>query len=316
MSVSSFSGIENDLIREFLYKSEPLVEIENLDKEKKKLRILKFSLDKAEKQNLLQRNLLKIKVSSDDSNSLDELKKLASSGETQKIDFYFNGLGLYFYSKILLLDGFFCVSAPEKFFNINERQSDGKKKFSAVIFYDFKSKKEKAEQNSLQIRCFADEKFDIFTKPSLNLKTQHTDAIDFKVKSWIENIIRKKNGNYQNISLGNGLFLIPIGKYLFDEIRNDIEPVQGRMNPPSVIYLDEKRIVFASKKENMVLSEGKNYKIQLSFPLPPPLKSRNIDVECFVDSVFEDYERTRLCANAEISEIKEEDKRFLSELIK
>lgn len=317
MSVSNFSGIENGLIKEFLLKSEVPVEIENPDKEKRSLKILKFSVDKAENQNLLQRNLLKINLQSGvSSNSVEELKNLASSGEKQKIDFYFNGLGLYFYSRILLFDGVFCISVPEKFYNINESQSDSKRKFSAVLFYNFDSQTKKSAENFLQIKCFADEKFDIFKKPSLDLKSQDKKDIDLKVRSWIESIVRKKNENYQNISLGNGLFLIPIGKYLFDDISAEIEPVQGRLKPPSVIYLDERRIVFASKKENMVLAEGKTYKIQLSFPLPPPLKPRTVNLFCTVSSFFEDYGRTRLCADVLISEIKEEDKRFLSELIK
>lgn len=317
MSVSNFSGIENGLIKEFLLKSEVPVEIENPDKENKNLRILKFTIDKAEKQNLLQRNLLKIKSQSGfSSNSADELKNLASSGEKRKIDFYFNGLGLYFYSRILLVDGAFCLSVPEKFYNINESQSDGKRRFSAVLFYDFDSQTKKPGQNFLQIKCFADEKFDIFKKPALDLKSQDKNGLDFKVRTWIESIVRKKNENYQNINIGNGLFLIPIGKYLFDDIPAEIEPVQGRMKPPSVIYLDERRIVFASKKENMILTEGKTYKIQLSFPLPPPLKSRTVNLFCTASSFFEDYGRTRLCADALISEIKEEDKRFLSEMIK
>lgn len=317
MSVSNFSGIENGLIKEFLLKSEVPVEIENPDREKRSLKILKFSVDKAENQNLLQRNLLKINVQSVvSSSSVEELKNLASSGKKQKINFYFNGLGLCFYSRILLFDGVFCISIPEKFYNINETQADGKRKVSAVLFYDFDSQTKKSAKKFLQIKCSADEKFDIFKKPSLDLKTQDKKGLDFKVRNWIENIVRKRNENYQNISLGNGLFLIPIGKYLFDDISAEIEPVQGRLKPPSVIYLDERRIVFASKKENMVLAEGKTYEIQLSFPLPPPLKPRIVNLFCTVSFFFEDYGRTRLCADALISEIKEEDKRFLSELIK
>lgn len=64
----------------------------------------------------------------------------------------------------------------------------------------------------------------------------------------------------------------------------------------------------------MILSEGKDYKVRLSFPLPRPINFRNVDLVCVADLFIENPEKTKICVSASISEIKEEDRRFLSEL--
>ncbi len=308
MSSFQFSKIEYDIIKKYLALKSRRLEIVNESKDE---RYEIFSDDK-NSQSFIKKNLLKLKDCPEYSKSF---MNFFLSGENLKINFYFNGLGICFYSKISIYENSFCLFFPNEFFNISEKLKKDNSRLSVVLYYGFESSGKNSVKNYLPIHCNVDkEKTNIFEKPFLDFTNSDQNSLDFKVKKWIENILIEAKKN--NLELGNGLFLISAGKYLFDDKKSEFEPVQGRKKAPFVVYLDEDRIVFASEKENMLLKQDEKYKIQISFPIPGPIKSRNVNCSCRTDFVYENQEKNKICVVSSLCELKEEDKRFLNEMRK
>lgn len=301
MSGSKFSGLETSLIKKYLAASGCQVEISDRNDFS-----VKIFIDEAKNQDkIIQKNLLKIRIEKENRNYF---QNLVFSKTQIRANFYFQGLGLYFFSRVFFSGNFFYILLPDDFFNITENQKT-KSQISITIFYKAVS--------VIPINCQNNEKFPLFEKPVLSAKNLVENDFNSDVKSWIEKILRAAKQNPSGYpEIGNGLFLISVGKYLLDEENSEIESVQGRKKAPAVIYLDENRIVFASKKEDIILSAGEKYEIQIAFPIPGPIKSRKLNLACVVQKIYENADITKFCADAKITEIKEEDKRFLSEKIK
>lgn len=306
MSGFQFSRIEYELIKKYLALKSRRLEIIDENKDE---RYEIFSDDKS-CQSFLKKNLLKLKDCPEYSK---KFMNFFLSGENLKINFYFNGLGICFYSKISIYENSFCLFFPNEFFNIREKIRTDSARLSVILYYGFEPNLKSLPKNYLPIRCNVD-KENIFVKPSLDLTNSDESSLDFKVKKWIENILAEAKKS--DLEIGNGLFLISAGKYIFDGKKMDFEPVQGRKKAPSVVYLDENKIVFGAEKENMLLKLNEKYRIQISFPLPGPVKFRNLNCVCRADFVYENQDKSRACVVASLCEIKEEDKRFLNEMKK
>lgn len=308
-----FTGIECGFIKKFLVSNICELKIYKTEKNKENLTesFSVFTDNKKSQEYFFKNNILKI---SENYGKTEDLKKIALSNEKIRVNFYFNKLGLYFYSKLFLVENGFYLSLPDEFYNVKDF-SLLESKISVTIFYECGKKNDK--KNTILLKCFGDEKFPLFEKPVLSAKNLVENDFNSDVKSWIEKILRAAKQNPSGYpEIGNGLFLISVGKYLLDEENSEIESVQGRKKAPAVIYLDENRIVFASKKEDIILSAGEKYEIQIAFPIPGPIKSRKLNLACVVQKIYENADITKFCADAKITEIKEEDKRFLSEKIK
>lgn len=321
MSKSHFSRVECELIKKFMKIKSRRLEI--IDESKNEI----FEVYSQEnghggqkngqkheiEQSGSSKNLLKLK----DSLYSKEFMNFFSTSKKLRVDFYYNGLGVYFYSKVSIFENSFCLFLPDEFFNISEKLSAENPKISVTLYYPLRSQRKFPAQNFLPIKCLVDEK--IFEKPRLEIEnSENPDEAEFdsSVKTWILNLLENDKENLENLDLGNGLFLVSVGKYILKKSSQRIEPLQGRKKTLEVIFLDETRIVFASEKENMILALNEKLKIRLKFPLPSPLKSRDVNFSIEVFHFFENPETSRVCADCKITEIKEEDKRFLSEIEK
>lgn len=314
MSAVNSSPLEVSLIKKYLAFEARSLEVSFEDESGKKDTF--SSLTEKTDSKLLQRNLLRIKGYE---SSIEKVKNLAFSSKKVSVNFYFNRLGLYFSSRILFSENSFCIMLPEEFFTISETQKSPEQEIYCVLFYE--TGNEALKKNCLEIKCTSLSGFNILKKPSFtDLEREGNiegSIIDKKVKNWIREVILSiKEDSESRINVSDGLFLIPIGRYLIEEKKTEVGQIEGRAKNPGIIFIDDKRIVFAGEKDDMVLVEGKNYKIKIFFPLAGPIKARIVEVNCFVSVVFENYEKTRLCANAEISSLREEDRRFLSEISK
>ncbi len=104
-------------------------------------------------------------------------------------------------------------------------------------------------------------------------------------------------------------------RYLADSPQKDAA-LQGKIIPPTVLYIDSESIVFGTEKKTISFSEGAEYALKMGFPLPKPLKEREVYVTCMVTKTFTDDSDTKCCAVCRYTSIKEEDVRYLSECIK
>jgi len=316
MSRQKFSGIESDFIKKYLADGKRELEIseffgdDNEDgaKNEKIGDSVKFFTDIQNQKNYVENHLLKICAGGDVKNSGSLLSPFLK--KKILVSFYFNSLGLCFASKIASRGNSFFVVLPDDFYSIKEKKENSAE-ISAVIFYDCGTSGKTSEKRDIPINCTFDEDFKLFESPRFDSSDENLNS---RIKIWISKLFAQSKKDRK--TFGNGLFLISAGKYLLREKKNGIESVQGRKKTPALIYLDDERILFASEKENMILSDGKSYRLSLSFPLPPPLKKRVVDLVFTVEDVFSNQEGTRLCAFSLISEIKAEDKRFLGEMMR
>mgnify|MGYP007101882151 FL=1 len=90
--------------------------------------------------------------------------------------------------------------------------------------------------------------------------------------------------------------------------------LQGTLHAPTVLYLDHERIVFGADTPSMTLGEGTEYALRLAFPLPKPLKAREVYVMCLVEQVLVSDDGKKKCALCRYTSIKEEDVRYLQEM--
>lgn len=309
MNDSGFSKVECELIKKYLALNSRHLEISAENGGLFEV----FSDEKEAQPEFFQKNLLKIKDCPEFSK---DFMNFFASGEKLRVSFYFNGRGVFFESRISIFNNSFSLCFPKEFYNIDEGGQEKKSKFSATLFYEFESSKTKiSSKNFLPLRCPVND--ELIAKKSLDIKSSDKNSFDLKVRDWISDFLERTGDNYEiRAKTGNGLFLIPAASYLLESKREQIGAFQGRKKTPEVIYFDDERIVFACESENMILSKEKKYKIQLSFPLPRPIMARTVNLLCNVDFFLENPDTAKICAVASISEIKEEDKRFLAEVSK
>ncbi len=97
------------------------------------------------------------------------------------------------------------------------------------------------------------------------------------------------------------------------EYEEQILAVSGRKNPPYVIYLDAKKLVFASDSGEMILQSENEYAVELSFPIEGPVKERKISATFYVKNIIKSESGKKLCAICDFTSLKEEDNRYLSD---
>ncbi|MBR1404503.1 MAG: hypothetical protein IJ558_10020 [Treponema sp.] len=200
-------------------------------------------------------------------------------GSSVRVQFYFNKLGLYFITEVTSSSSGVALFIPETLYRVSDTKSTKKNGFSVLVYYETGTAVSASDKKEPKINaeCFFDDDFALF------------ERVD-----WNE-VVQKYLANEQLVQNKNA------------------ESVENRAHAPTVIYLDAERIVFAAKKSDMMLKSECEYALALRFPLPGPLKERRVFTTCFVEDVSESYDRTRLCANARFTSLKEEDERFLSE---
>ena len=110
------------------------------------------------------------------------------------------------------------------------------------------------------------------------------------------------------------LFRSPICRYLAHEDLS-LQAVADRRLPPTVLYINQERIVFGYGKNGYALQKGSEYALKLGFPLKnSPVKERTVYVTCTVQNLFASDDGARFCADCRYTSLKKEDERFLDSL--
>lgn len=223
-------------------------------------------------------------------------------GKEVRVQFYFNKLGLFFITKMKSIKSGLALVIPEKIKKIEEEPEKESGNFSATLFYESGKK-----TGELNIKCGFITEYKLFVQPKWSdIKEEYQT----KAKKYLEKAVMTSRsiGN----SIGNGLHLINVSKYLSQEQLNEETSIEGRKTPPAIIYIDHEKIVFAGKKENITLEIGLEYAIKLGFPIVnSPIKERTVYLTFVVENIFENDETTKACAICKYTSIKEEDVRYL-----
>jgi len=252
---------------------------------------------------LLEQGILILKTLEENPQKYDSLEN-----QKLRVQFYFNKLALFFESLAKKTSAGIALVIPAEISKIDDKSEQKITGFYATVFLesDFSSK----SSSKINIDCASHEKIKVFERPQWSeLSDKNLDS----AKEFVKKSLGSKNqDNCEEIKKETSR-LIRICRYLFDESPkvSAIESIENRVHSPKIIYADEKSVIFASKKQDMCFSTGHEYAILFHFPVEGPLKERKIYISCVIESVYENYERTQLCAIAKFISVKEEDERFL-----
>lgn len=231
------------------------------------------------------------------------------AGKTVRVQFYFNHLGLYFITTMKECSQGLALVVPSSIKRVKD--DDRKSDFDFKAEVSFKDGK----NSTVVIQAFSPENRSVFVQPKwsdIPLENQ------VKAKSLLEAFVKESQNSA--VSAGNGLQLLSIVRYLTQRAgtESELQNVEVRAKPLDVIYIDNKRMVLASRqKENPIAEEG-DYSLKLIFTLNSSSAiKRVINVDSYVEKLYEDEgdESKGKCWSCCFKSLKEEDNRFLYEKI-
>jgi hypothetical protein len=309
MENNELTGIERQLVLQYLMDANvPVTLIEN-DKTEKDAKETKDTKDVKIKK--LASGVFPVALPGEQLTVLDQGIILlqnppesvkAFNGKEVRVQFYFNRLGLYFITTVKTVKSGLALVIPSVIKKIEEKKSVKKEIFTALLYYSKKSE-------NASLKCGFIDDCPPFSVP---VWSEVEEDNQVTAKNYLERFVMQCRSDGK--SIGNGLYLIRVVKFLAEKNKTDAQAIEGRKNPPSVLYVDEQRIVFASSKEELVFDEGANYSVLLSFPiLQGPIKERTVYIDIRVENIFEDDDKSKCCTVCSFTKIKEEDARYLED---
>jgi len=299
-SLNDLTGIERDLVLQYLMDGNvpvTLTPIDDASTDNKVHSIASQIFPIALKPDHLkvQKNG-KIKLQNPPQSVLGFLDK------TVKVEFYFNRVGLFFLSKVTQEKNYLTIFIPKSISRIKEIDDEAKYDFSALLYFEFKNKKE------LNLKALPWDKEELFTRPvwkTIPLENQH------KAKDFLEYFvsIAKKDKN-----IGNGIHLIPVCNFLTYEEAEGLQSMENRKKPLNILYVDHERIVLGASAESDNLFLEDEYGIKFTFLIKnSPILSRDIFVTASVNKVYADPNSSKKCFDCVYTNVQEEDLRYLYE---
>ena len=224
-------------------------------------------------------------------------------GKDVKVQFYFNKIGLYFVTKMKKVSSGPAIVIPATIQRVTEEIVVTPHPFSAVLYYALQK-----DGGDLHIDCQFDSKYLLFVQPKWSDVDEESA---FTAKKYLEKAVETTKSS--GTSIGNRLILIPVCRYLAEKQPDD-SALQGKIIPPTVLYIDHERIVFGVDKKTISFAHGAEYALKMGFPLPRPLKEREVYVTFVVEQLFYNDGGEKYCAICKYTSIKEEDVRYLYDL--
>ena len=222
-------------------------------------------------------------------------------GKKVRVQFYFNRLGLYFITDVKSVKSGLALVIPSCINKIEEKEKKQAFALTALLYY--------SSQESGALKCSFLQDYPLFVSPKWS---DVPEEVQLKAKSYLEKFVMECRSDGK--SIGNGLFLISVVRYLSSQIQKSNSSIEGRKENPFIIYLDEQRIVFAGNADDIILKPGCEYSLVLGFPiLNGPIKERAIYSNFKADNVFFDEENKKYCAVCSFTNIKEEDARYIED---
>lgn len=224
-------------------------------------------------------------------------------GKAVRVQFYFNHVGLYFITTMKECSAGLALVIPLKIFRIPD-----------IVYkpsYTFKGLLSFSPDSSVSIECIPKAGYKLFTQPNwgdVQLEKQK------EAKAVLEKIVLDSRNGVIN-SIGNGLQLFPVCRYLTDDNLSSSVAIEGRAEPVYIIYVDEKKLVLASKDNNLPIVQDEVYGISLEFTLEKSFLKRNVKLQIVLENVYENGELNGKCYEFKYSEIKNEDLRFMYDRI-
>ena len=228
-------------------------------------------------------------------------------GKKVRVQFYFNRLGLYFITTVKTVKSGLALVIPSVISKIQEKETKKTENFSAVLCFNSNSSSEKNISSS--VNCGFSPEYRLFVNPKCSDVEEPNQQ---EAKKYLEKFVMLLRSDGK--SIGNGLFLISVVRFLSDKNFSQNQSIEGRKNPPQIIYIDHERLVLAAKKENIIVNKDEEYSVVLGFPISKgPIKERTVYAVFTVENIFEDDLNQKCCAVCRYKNIKEEDVRYLED---
>lgn len=219
-----------------------------------------------------------------------------------KVEFYFNRVGLYFYSIVKSDKRGLYLSIPNEILRIQEVVENIRYDFKALVYFDFYSKKD------TKFECIPWKYENLFSRPvwkSIPLENQKI-AKQF-LESFVEQAKIEKNA-------GNGIQLIPVCNYLTMDVIPEMQSLQNRKSALNILYVDHERIVLGYEGKDANFSSGQEFGLKFSFSLKNgPIISRDIFLTGVVNKVYENKQKDKYCVDICYTSLQEEDLRYIYE---
>lgn len=223
-------------------------------------------------------------------------------GKIVKVEFYYNRVGLYFYSPVTQKNDNLVLKVPDVINRIVDSDEEKQYDFSALIYIECKTLKE------LSLNCIPYEKIELFERPVWKIIPLENQK---KAKNLLEKFVETAKVEK---NVGNGLQLIPICKFLTDDYVQKMDAMENRKKPLYVLYVDHERIVlgYDFTTYNFVLKD--EYGLKFSFLLKnTPIISRDVFVTASVNKIYKTTDEKKFCVDLKYTTMQEEDLRFLYE---
>lgn len=223
-------------------------------------------------------------------------------GKIVKVEFYYNRVGLYFYSPVTQKTDNLILKVPDVINRIVDTDEEKQYEFSALIYIECKTLKE------LSLNCIPYEKIELFERPVWKIIPLENQK---KAKNLLEKFVEEAKVEK---NIGTGLQLIPICKFLTDNYVQKMDAMENRKKPLYVLYVDHERIVlgYDFTTYNFILKD--EYGLKLSFLLKnTPIISRDVFVTASVNKIYKTDDEKKFCVDFKYTSMQEEDLRFLYE---
>lgn len=219
-----------------------------------------------------------------------------------KVEFYFNRVGLYFYSTVKSDRKGLYFAIPDEIYRIQEIVEETKYDFNALVYFDFNAKKD------IKSECIPWKYENLFSRPvwkSIPLENQKL-AKEY-LEKFVEQAKIEKNA-------GNGIQLIPICNYLTMPSEIEMSSLQNRKAPLSILYVDHERIVLGYEAKDAEFKPNQEFGLKFSFSLKSgPIVSRDIFLTGIINKIYNNEDESKLCVDICYTSLQEEDLRFIYE---
>ncbi|MCR5316782.1 MAG: hypothetical protein K6E22_01005 [Treponema sp.] len=226
------------------------------------------------------------------------------AGHECRVEFYFNRVGLFFTTKIVERREGYFFSIPQKIARIHDEEPVG----SPLTFKASLSFAARGSQGVFYECITPCEDYGLFQKPKFSdIPIEFQEDAKRLLGTFIADA---KKG--MSPSIGNGLHLIPVCRYLVSPLAVRTVSFQGRVEPMDIIFVDELRFVAATGNSTNLLELEGDYVLTYEFDIKPEhhLK-RTIKIPCTVENIYSSDGKK--CFVCRYLGIKAEDSRFIME---
>lgn len=224
------------------------------------------------------------------------------ANKTVKVEFYFNRVGLYFISPVRETKKGLSLLIPDQIERIADVEEESDYDFSSVIYFECKTRKD------LNIKCVPAEGIELFVRPVWKIIPLENQK---NAKALLEDFVAQAK---QEKNAGNGIQLIPVCKYLTDSHPSQLDAMENRIKPLSILFVDHERLVLGMESSSCTFFPNEEYGIKLSFSIKRgPILSRDIFVTGLVNKIYRSADGLYSCVDFRYTTMQEEDMRFIYE---